>query len=244
MIAELVRNTLAFLASLPFRLVPRSLRFRFVLMLGAALTPLVARTLMDRGGVHPTVGSARDEALRILFRALTRMRVTYDAAIEADVDETLLPSMRNGAVVFVSGHLPINGLLMRWLYDQGHQITGVRETPGKAFVWGTDVEIEILPPARNIMLQMRQRLTSGRSLLLAIDRARPNARPFPTVTRFGPTDIATPIFTLVEKLGIPIFFYGVRATKNGPPILTVRRIAATPEAFAEEFRRQTELMLP
>jgi hypothetical protein len=242
MILELLRNVIAFFGSIPFRLVPRRWRFRFVLLCGAALTPLVGRTLMERS--LPVVGSARDEALRIVFRALTRMRVPYEAEIECDVDETLLPAMREGSVVMLSAHFPLNALLMRWLLDRGHRITGVRENRGRAFVWGTAVEIEILPPSQHIMVQMRKQVAGGRSLLLAIDRARPSARPLPAETRFGQTNIATPVFAFAEKLGLPVFFYGVRATKNGPPILTVRRIPADPAAFTEEFRRHAESMLP
>lgn len=242
MMMELVRNAVALIASIPFRLIPRRMRFRTALLAGALLAPLVGRTLMERG--FHVVGSARDEALRIVFRALTRMRVPYDAEIANDVDHSLLPSLRNGAAVFVTAHFPIDALFIRWLWDHGHEVTGVRETPGKAYVWGTGVEMDILPPSQNVLLQMRQRLTEGRSVLLAIDRAKPNARQVPVETRFGATNVATPVFTLAEKLGVPLFFYGVRAMKNGPPVLTVRRIAADPRAFAEEFRRHAELMLP
>lgn len=243
MTVELVRNALGFVASLPFRLVPTRMRFRAVMLAGFMLAPLFGPVLLRRYG--NVVGSGTDETLRVLFRAMTRMRVRYTPAVQsADVDRELLPSLRNGGAVLVTAHFPINALMIRWLYDQGIEVSAIRETPGAAYVWGTPVEIDTLPPSQNVMLQMRSKLLEGRPLLLAIDRARPSARPLNVVTRFGETGIATPVFTLAEKLRLPVFFYGVRAVKTGDPILTVRRIPPDPAAFAEEFRRYTELMLP
>lgn len=242
MIIELVRNTIGFIVSLPFRLVPRRLRFRAAMRAGFALAPLLGPILLARFG--NTVGGARDETLRVLFRAMVRMHLQYDPAIEADVDSELLPALKAGGVVLVSAHFPINAFFIRWLYDHGHEITAVRESPGRGFVWGTRRELDLLPPSQGVMLQLRRKLVEGRALVVIIDRARPSARPMPIETRFGATAIATPIFTLAEKLGVPVFFYGVRATKSGSVALSVRRIPLDPAVFAEHFRRHTELMLP
>jgi hypothetical protein len=242
MIFELVRNAVGFIASLPFRLVPARFRFRAVITAGWLLAPLLGPLLLGRYG--NTVGGATDETLRVLFRAMVRMRLRHNPRIEEDVDPELLPALKAGGVVLVSAHFPINAFFIRWLYDRGHEITAVRETPGRGFVWGTRTELDLLPPSQNVMLQLRRKLADGRPLVVIIDNARPTARPIPVETRFGPNAIATPIFTLAEKVGVPVFFYGVRATKRGNPVLTVRRIPPDPAIFAEHFRRHTERMLP
>lgn len=242
MSGELLRGAASFFTALPFCLVPRGLRFRAVMAAASMLTPLVGPVLLRRYG--NTVGSASDETLRVLCRAMVRLRVKYDVSVEADVDPELLPALRRGGTLLVSAHFPLNAFFVRWLYDRGHEVSAVRETPGRAFVWGTGTEIDILRPSHEVMLQMRTRLRAGRPLLLAIDRALPKTRPVDAATRFGLTRIATPPFALARKLGVPVFFYGVRAAKSGNPILTVRRIPPEPEAFAEHFRRHTELMLP
>lgn len=242
MIVELVRNALGFVASLPFRLVPVRARYRAVMFVGVTLAPVIGPVLLRRYG--NVVGSGTDETLRVLFRALTRMRVHYTPNMEADVDPELIPALKRGGAVLATAHFPINALFIRWLYERGIEVSAIRETPGRIYVWGTSVEIDTLQPSQNVMLQMRGKLVAGRPLLLAIDRARPTARPLTVITRYGETDIATPVFALAEKLGLPVFFYGVRAAKNGDPILTVRGIPPDPAVFAEHFRRYTELMLP
>jgi hypothetical protein len=242
MIPELIRNTIGFIASLPFRLVPRRFRFRAAMRTGIALAPLLGPILLGR---YPnTVGGRVDETLRVLFRAMVRMRLHYDPQVDADVDSELLPALQAGGAVLVSAHFPINAFFIRWLYDHGHAITAVRSTPGRGFVWGTSTEIDLLPPSANVMVQLRRKLVEGRPLVVIIDKALPSARPIPIETRFGSTAIATPIFALAEKLRVPVFFYGVRTAKSGNPALLVRRIPPDPAIFAEHFRRHTELMLP
>jgi len=242
MIPELIRNTIGFIASLPFRAVPRRFRFRAAMKAGALLAPLLGPVLLGR--FENTVGGRIDETLRVLFRAMVRMRLRHDPRLDADVDAELLPALKAGGAVLVSAHFPINAFFIRWLYDHGHKITAVRSTPGRGYVWGTDTELDLLPPSANVMVQLRRKLVEGRPLVVIVDNALPSARPIPIETRFGSTAIATPIFTLAEKLGVPVFFYGVRATKSGNPALLVRRIPADPAIFAEHFRRHTELMLP
>lgn len=242
MIVELLRNAVGFIASLPFRLVPERFRFRVAMAAGRLLAPLLGPILLGRYG--NTVGGATDETLRVLFRAMVRMRVRYNPRIEEDVDPELLPALSAGGVVLVSAHFPINAFFIRWLYDHGHKVTAVRETPGPGFAWGTRTELDLLPPSQNVMLQLRRKLMEGRPVVVVIDNARPTARPIAVETRFGPNTIATPIFTLAEKVGVPVFFYGVRAAKRGDPVLTVRGIPPDPAIFAEHFRRHTEWMLP
>jgi len=247
MILELVRNAIGFLASLPFRLVPRRFRFRAAMKAGFLLAPLLGPTLRRRfeNTIWFAVGGPTDETLRVFFRAMVRMRLQHDPQLEADVDPELLPALKAGGVVLVSAHFPLNGFFIRWLYDHGHEVTAVRETPDRAFVWGTRTELDLmLPSPHHVMLQLRRKLVEGRALVVIIDRARPSARPMPIETRFGATAIATPIFTLAEKLNVPVFFYGVRATKSGNAVLSVRRIPPDPAVFAEHFRRHTESMLP
>ena len=242
MIAELVRNTIGFIASLPFRLVPRRFRFRVAMKAGTALAPLLGPILLGR--FENNVGGRIDETLRVLFRALVRMRLHHDPQMDEDVDPELLPALKAGGAVLVSAHFPINAFFIRWLHDQGHAITAVRSTPGRGFVWGTNTELDLLPPSGNVMVQLRRKLMLGRPVVVIVDKALPTARPMPIETRFGSTAVATPIFTLAEKLGVPVFFYGVRATKSANPTLFVRRIPPDPAIFAEHFRRHTELMLP
>lgn len=243
MIAELVRNTLAFLASLPFRLVPRRFRFPAVLAFARLLTPLIGNLLLRRLG--NVVGSAADETTRACMRAVARMRVRLDTAFQPDIDEDALATLARGPAVFVTAHFPMNGLFTRWLFDHGHMPVLLRDDDrlGGPTMWGTATQIDVLHPGENVMLQMRRVLREGRALMLAIDRARPGVRSIPFESRFGATALATPVFALAEKMHVPLFFFGGRATK-GLPVLTVRRIPYDPQAFAEEFRRHAAAMLP
>lgn len=244
MIPTPVRTALAFLASLPIRFVPHRFRFRAVLAFARALTPLLGPLLLWRLG--NVVGSAADETTRVCFRAVALMRVRLDTAFVADVDDEVQEALARGAAVFVTAHFPLNPLFTRWLFDLGHPPVLIRDDDGLGapVVLGTARRLEVLHPHGNVMLQMRGVLLSRRPLMLAIDRARPTVRSIAFESRFGPTEIATPIFTLAEKMEVPIFFFAARATAKGLPVLTVRRIGYDPEAFAEAFRRHVELMLP
>ncbi|HEX8618332.1 MAG TPA: hypothetical protein VF911_12160 [Thermoanaerobaculia bacterium] len=243
MIAEAIRNALGFLASLPFRLVPRRLRFDAVMRFGFAIAPFAGPRLVGR--FENVVGGSIDETLRVLFRALLRTGIRYEPRIEADVDEELLPALRAGGIIGVTAHFPLNAFFLRWLHDQGHGvITAVRDMPGRSNIWGTGTPIDLIQPTRHVMVQMRKKLSEGCPLLLAIDRAKPHTRAIAVETRFGATAVATPMFTLAEKMGVPMFFYAVRVTESRAVRLTVRRIPYDPNAFAEQFRRHSELMLP
>lgn len=244
MIAELVRTVLALLASLPLRIVPRALRFAAGLRLARLLTPLIGDLLLRRLG--NVVGSALDETTRACFRAIARMKVKLDTAFIADIDRDVLATVSRGAAVFVTAHFPVNGVFTRWLFDAGHPPVLVRDDDGLAppVIWGTSRSVEVIHPHGNVMLQMRRVLLEGKPLMLAIDRARPGVRSLAFDSRFGETVIATPVFTLAGKMGVPLFFFGARVTADGLPVLTVRRIPYDPQAFADEFRRHTAQMLP
>lgn len=237
---RLFRSAVAHAAAMAFRLVPRRARFAAVLLAGRVLAPMVGRALIRR---YPEIwGSPLDETLRILFVGLMRRRVAYDPAIEAHVPEDVLTSLANGGALFVSVHFPLNPFFTRWMHDHGHDITLIRRTPLRTWVWGTDVEVELIRPAQNVMLQIRSKLEEGRPVFLALDRALPGSRPYPVETRLGTTQIATPIFTLAKRMNVPLFFFAVRATK-GLPVMTIERIAPEPDVFAERFRRHTDALL-
>jgi lauroyl/myristoyl acyltransferase len=187
-------------------------------------------------------GSATDETLRILFKGLARMRVTYEPELELQVPADITAALGQGGAIFVTVHFPLNPLFTRWLYDQGHPPAIIRETPLPSWVWGTTAELEQLRPSTNVMLQIRRKLEEGTPVLLAIDRARAESRPYRVETRFGATEIATSIFTLAQRLEVPVFFFGVRAT-HGLPVGRAERIEPEPHAFAEAFARYAAEML-
>ncbi|HYI09046.1 MAG TPA: hypothetical protein VEK57_08230 [Thermoanaerobaculia bacterium] len=241
-IRELVRNGVSLALSLPIRVFPRRRRFRAVLAAGRALTPLAGSYVTRRFG-RRVWGSPTDETLRILFKGLARMRVAYEPELDLEIPDEVLAALGKGGAVFVTVHFPLNPLFTRWLYDQGHPPVIIRETLLPSFVWGTATELELLRPSHNVMLQIRRKLEEGAPVLLAIDRARAESRPFPVETRFGPTEIATSIFTLAQRMDVPVFFFGVRATA-GLPAAEVRQIEPEPQAFAEHFQRYAGQMLP
>lgn len=244
MIAELVRTVLAHLASLPLRIVPRRHRFRACLAIARLLAPGIGPVLVRR--FDNVVGGTLDETTRAIFRAVIRMKVRLDSDFVADFDDEVVPALAAGPAVFVSAHFPANAVFPRWLFDSGRPPVLVRDDNGMASpaILGTAELLDDLHPDGTVMLQMRRLLLEGRVLMLAIDRARPGVRSMTFDSRFGETVIATPVFTLAEKMDVPLFFFGARATAEGPPVLTVRRIPYDPQAFADEFRRHTAQMLP
>lgn len=238
---RIARGAVASITAMLFRLIPRRARYSAILFIGTLLTPIVGPLLLRR---FPDIwGGRRDETLRVIFLGLMRRQVRFDPRVDAHVPDEVLEVLSRGGALFLSVHFPLNALFTRWLYDRGHRVTLVRRTPLPAWVWGTDVDVPMLRPTNSVMLQIRTRLAEGAPVFLAIDRARPESHPYPVETRYGKTDIATPIFALAKRINVPTFFFSVRATK-GLPVIEVERISPEPEAFAELFRRHTAEMLP
>jgi hypothetical protein len=243
MTSELVYNTIALAGTLPFVVMPRRARFRAGLAASRLLAPVVGRPLLRRYG--NVVGSATDETTRVLFRAMARMRVRLPTQFTADFDaDDLAETLKRGGAIFVTAHFPMNPVFTRWLADRGHVPVMVRVNDGiSPMIWGTLARPDLLHPGPNTLIQIRRALRQQRLVLLAIDRALDIARSLRFESRFGTTAIATPVFAFARKLNVPLFFIGARATRNGLPVVTVRRIAYDPSAFVEEFRRHTEAML-
>jgi hypothetical protein len=243
MIAELVRNALAFVASIPIRLVPRAMRFRAVLYIARILTPVLGPLLLRR--YENVVSGAADETARVCFRAMARMRVPLDTEFHPDMDEDVLKTLETSAAVFVTAHFPMNPVFTRWLLDHGHRAVLLRAgNIGEPTIWGTVTSPDYVHPGPRVLLDIRRALRTARTFLVAIDAATPGVRAVEAHGRFGTTAIATPIFAFAERLRLPLFFFAARLTRTGLPILTVRRIPYDPQAFVEHFRRHAEQMLP
>lgn len=238
---ELLRYASAFAGSIPMAVVPRRMRFGVTCRAARILAPVVGPLLLRRYG--NVLGSTTDETARILFRALARMRVPFDVTFTSDMDGDVLQTLRHEGAVFVTAHFPMNALFRRWLFDHGQDPVTIRiNDRGAPVIWGTAQRFQVLPSGRTALVQMRRALLERRTVLIAIERPQPGVRSVAFESRFGTISIATPVFTLAEKMRVPLFFFGVRATADGSAI-TVRRLPYDPQAFIDEFRRHTEQML-
>ena len=237
-----VRRAAAVVLSAPFRFVPRRSRHTALLWTGRRLAPLVGDLLLRR---RPGLcGGGVDETTRILFRAVVHARERFDVGLMLDADDDTIVDASAGGAIFVTARFPLNPLFTRWLYDRHGRVATLRTRNRPALVWGTEAGVEVVVATPAVMVRIRGLVSDGCPVLMAIDLPRHGTDTVTAETRFGTARFATPIFSLAKRLDAPIFFFGVRATADGLPVATLRRIPPDPLEFAEQFRRHAGLMLP
>lgn len=233
-----LRRAIDIACSVPFRALPRHRRFDAVLTAGRFLAPLLGPALMRR---HPgfTTAGGLDETMRLLLKAAQRRNLLLDPRVEIEAP----PGIDFSSAVFVTAHFPLNGLFARWLLDQGHPPRLVREFAGPVNILGTNQPFHQIAASPTALLQIRSAHAQRHPVIMAIVPARPTWRPQAIETRYGTTTVATPIFTFAERLGLPLFFMGVRMTAKDP-VVTIEPIEPDVDSFVRALQNHLGRMAP
>lgn len=213
----------ATLIGLWFRLVPRRMRFRLAITISRLLAPLATRA-------H---AMPADQMARVLARAMMWTRTRYDPRPRIDAPADVIETVARSGAIFVTGHFPLGWMLARYLFDNGLWPAIVKALPdADPFIWGTAVPDEVIVPAPTFLIRVRTILAEKRPVIMAIDSNGP--REF--ATPLGTRNVSTVSFDFARKLGVPMFFACVRLARKGEPLIYIRRIEPTVEAYVEQYR--------
>jgi hypothetical protein len=212
-------------------LVPRRFRFRIALRTARLITPIVRRSMLYRHRMSLQDGP-REETLRIVLRAMTRIGVPFDPEVEVDGAE-LVP---DGPAIFVSGHFMLNILMSRWLHDRGETVTIVRwRPPAGLTVIGTTERLDALDTTPAVLVQARRRLAAGGKLIVDADGPDPaagEALRLPQETVY----VSDRIFRFAARIDVPVVFFATRFTARGPRLTLRRPSAPDASTMTREFR--------
>jgi hypothetical protein len=222
---ELFWRPLIVLTGLVIAIVPRAHRFR-ALALAARITDRVAGGIVLRYGAYfpQALGTRAEVIFRLFLRAATRVGVAFDAAVRIDG-----PSPRP-RTIYITCHFPLIGLFVRALHDGGLQPLVVRVSSAPESYWGTRAQSEGVRPTALTLLQIREAVARGRTVVLPIDTAS-SERTMTVQTTGGTLHIATPIFRLAAQIGAPLHLVIVRGD-GAVPRISVHAVTRPEEVAA------------
>lgn len=213
-------------------LLPRRLRFRAVVTVARITAPLVT-ALLSLARYSGLMKGRIDATVRVLCRAMIAAGTQFDPQVRYDGPEDL-----SGALL-VSGHFPLNALVTRSLFDRGMPPAVVKRFPlADPCYWGSSVRDHVFAPSPTILVKVRKALAEGRPVFIDIDTMDDVRRGFRTATPYGVLSISTAVFDFARRLQIPLYFACGRSERRGMPLVYIRRIEPTAEAFLRHYQEQ------
>lgn len=236
---ELVWQTLAdCYAAAMTPLTPR-VRYRITAALARPATRLLGRALLRRP-LRFFYSTPFEETLRALLRTMARKGMTFDLEVHVDAPADLVETIKQRGAIMVSSHFPLNALVIRYLHDAGLPVTVIRaKVDDDPYVWGSSTIFDFLLPSNTILLTLRRYLRQGRPILMDIDRSAPFGRTVAVDSPFGVSHVSTPVFDFAKRVGVPVYFFCGRTNALRQPLVYVRSIEPTVDAFVDEMRQQT-----
>jgi hypothetical protein len=228
---SLVLQLAAHFAGLTFRAVPRRARFPLALRAAKAAAPGIARTAFYRG--RPWLHDApRDESLRLMVRAMTRLGVRFDPTMVVTGAE-LIP---DGAALFAAGHMSLNLLMPRWLHDRGDAVTILtwRPEPGVT-IMGSDVPLDAVDTDTRVFLRARSRLAKGRKVLMMPEASKPFRGAIEVAAPRGRAYVSPAIFRLAERLRVPMLFLSTHFDGRDVQVTLARPTSPDAATMTAEF---------
>lgn len=202
-------------AALAF-LVPYRWRWRFLVIAGAALTPL-ALAIGRYGPGYASVGlvTHREYTLFYLLARATQLGIAFAPALSHDGLGELDVALADGAPVLIAGvHAPLLYLAGRYLIERGCDMVAFRDEgampviglPGRAYPG-------LAPGESTALLQLARAMTPGRVITALIDHA-PGRRA--ETVAIGPiqVNIAWPLLKLASDRGATILFFHPRLERG------------------------------
>ena len=166
---EAAWQTLAPLFAGTMSMLPPAARYRATVRIARTTAALLGPALMRRPQRY-ACSTLLDETIRALLRTMARKQMAFDPAVNAEIPDDLVPTIRERGAILVSGHFPLNALATRFLHDQGvPPVVARASVDGDRYVWGTGHLLDYLLPKRTVLLQIREILAQHRPVLMSID---------------------------------------------------------------------------
>ena len=201
-----VASILRSLIAPPFRLligglglaVPHSLRSRYACIAARFLRPAIALGL--RTTPLGLLNSDFELSYGYVIRAMTRLGCTFDIPTRVHGEEAI----PRGAALFVTGHLFLSTVGVRFLCERGVPVSLIRATSERHYLVGTRTPMPVIVSSDNLLfVKMRNALRAGKSVAVMLDDAST-----------GPLTIRPQAIDVAIRSRIPIVFFGANVAAD------------------------------
>ena len=197
------------------RLAPRRWRFSLARVVAGAVEPILRRTAAFRHQEASKIDGARELALYLVLRVLTRYGTRFDPRVTIDGSELLTRALATGqGVLLVGPHVTLYHLLFRRLYDDGFAPAGITAERDMRLP-GTTIVADTMQPSATFLVTTRNLLRRGRLVCAMLDRGE--HRPGRTVefsAPLGPIIVAPALLQVAVRSGARVLFTEVHATRD------------------------------
>jgi hypothetical protein len=182
------------------RIVPRRLRFPYARFASWLFRPVIAWKLAPVNFLG-VLNSKRDLSLGYVMRAMTNSGCEFDVPMRVRGEEAI----PDEAALFVSGHLLLAALAIRFLCETGIPITIIDPTEDEYRLFGMRTRMTILASRdKFVFVRLRNALRNGTTIAGLIDDAST-----------GRLMIRPQALEVALRTSIPIVFFGVHTAGDG-----------------------------
>ena len=227
-----VLQVLAHVTGDAFRILPKKTRFAAARRIALLIAPLLKRTRYY--AARPSLlDGAREEALRMVLRTMTRARVEFDP----DVHIVGRELVDGPPVLIVSAHFLLDSAMSRWMFDAGRQFTVSLAGPREPMYYcGTTVPLPHHYAGPMLFLQLRRALAAGHIGFVAVEESEPHENWEEVETAAGRRYVSPAVFAFVARTGTPIVFGATYLSPEGRLTVTYEKPrAADAEGLMAEF---------
>jgi hypothetical protein len=235
-------NGVRIVASLAFRLLPRSWRFGAAVRFSRLVRPVVARTNAYAARSRLMTDGLAETALDLILTELTRRGVAFDPVIEIDgIEHSPQPGDERPCLV-AGAHTMLNTLYSRYLFDMAIPHGAI--TAEEMCYRGTRVPVDAIVPSRAFFFEVRRRLKDGVSVCGLLDRDIPERRTSEFETVNGTLIVSKALFQLALRMNVRIVFFGTRMGDDDRVVTTLRPAeSSTVDGVAAEMARFVEQLV-
>jgi lauroyl/myristoyl acyltransferase len=225
--------------SAAMRLVPRRRRFGAAMLIARAASPLVRRTEAFQEQRRGNVDGVGEIALHLVLNTLTKNGTGFDPVIDIKGYEEFARAVAAGkGVLLISPHTVLSLLMVRFLYDAGHDPVTIAADP-QMRVSGTTLTAHTLQPSPTFLVAIRTLLRRGGLVCGMPDRGEAReGRTVEFATVNGPVILAPALIQVAARCGAQVVFLEVHAGERGVEATMVTPPApsdGSADAITEDF---------
>jgi hypothetical protein len=217
-----LRSVFGLVGGLAFVACPRRWRFGVARRLARGLQSLVRAA--DRYGFPrrrwPRLDGYQELSLQYTLQGLDRLGIQFDPALTVHGADAI-PA---GGVLIATAHLFLNHLFIRWLVEQGRQVSIVMaQPPERPQLLGARASVDVIKSDATVFFRIRQRIAAGRVVVIALDGRTETAGWRRVETPVGPRFVSDALMRFAERSGIPMLFAITRIARDGGIVTNIVR---------------------
>jgi hypothetical protein len=224
-----------------FSLFPRRRRFTIALHISKLIRPLLQWASLYQPLPH-SLDDYPDHVLALILGRMTHYGVEFDPVLTVHGAEALSA----GGAIIISGHYYLNFVFLRWLLDQGREVSFVTDYyPERWKIMGTNIPLDAFHASGGGLRGIRRRVKAGGLVAVALDSQHAAQGWRELKMRHRTVFISDTIFRFAERAGLPILFFVTHVTADGRIIAKVarpssRQAARVQDEFCQFLRHDDE----